>query len=175
MAASPAKRAGTDTEQIGMRRGSRRIPRGWLTLVLVVVAGCSVFDPDDYEDERERLSERREQWRSQGIDSYEFVLQRLCFCGGGTTPANVVVRNGQRISVTNVETGEPVPELFEDAYLTVAELFAFIEDAIEREAYSIDVEYDAQYGYPTSIRIDYIENAVDEEMAFEASAMRPQR
>ena len=119
--------------------------------------------------------EARERWRAQGIDSYEFVLRRLCFCGGGIEPATVVVRNGMRISVTVVATGEPVPAPFAEYYPTVEGLFGFIEDAIDRRAHSITAVYDAQMGFPTSIRVDYDENTIDEEMAFEASSLRPQR
>ncbi len=101
------------------------------------------------------------------------MLQRLCFCGGGTAPAEVVVRNGQRVSVTIVETGEPVPAQFASLYLTVDELFDFVEDAIDRKAHRIDVEYDPDLGVPIEISIDYEENVIDEEMAFRASSFTP--
>ena len=146
-----------------------------LLLETVALSGCNLLDPDEFDDETERLEESRGKWRSQGIDDYEFVLRRLCFCGGGTNPARVVVRDGLRLSVTDTTTGEPIPAQFAQYYLTVEELFDFIADAIERRAHSIDVEYHAAFGYPTSIRIDYIENAIDEEMAFEAGNLRPLR
>jgi hypothetical protein len=74
-----------------------------------------------------------------------------------------------------VETGQPVPDQFAQYYLTVEELFDFILDAVERKAFKIEVDYDRTYGYPTSIRVDYIQNAIDEEMAFQASALVPLR
>jgi Family of unknown function (DUF6174) len=147
-------------------------------LTIIAVAGlgaCSVLDVDGRDSEREKLEAHRAQWQSQGVDSYEFVLRRLCYCGGGTTPATVVVRNGQRVSVTDVETGMPIAENFAQYYLTIDELFDFIADAIDRKAYQIDVTYDAAYGFPRQISIDYLENAIDEEMAFEASSFQPQR
>lgn len=155
-----------------------RAPLGqWIVAVALVLVGvsCSVLGLDEYDRERDRLEAARAQWRAQGFDSYSFMLQRLCFCAGGTDPATVVVHKGERISVTVVETGEPVPAEFAQYYLTVAELFDFIEDAIDREAYSIEVEYEASLGYPTSIAIDYLRNVIDEEMAFEASALQPYR
>jgi hypothetical protein len=74
--------------------------------------------------------------------------------------------------VTDLETGDAIPEEWRPFYLTVPELFDFVEDAIDRRAHEIDVRYDPESGYPTHIRIDYVENAIDEEMAFEASALR---
>lgn len=145
----------------------------WLLVLLpVAVAGsCSVLGLDDYEGERDRLDAARAVWQAQGPTSYVFVLQRSCFCGGGTQPARVTVEDGQRVSVTVVDTGEPVPAEFEQYYLTVDELFDFVEDAIDRKAHRITVEYDRDVGYPVSIFIDYQENAIDEEMGFEASAL----
>jgi Family of unknown function (DUF6174) len=152
-------------------RGARMV----IAVALAGLSACSVLDIDGRESEREKLEAHRSQWQAQGVDSYEFVLRRLCFCGGGTSPATVVVRNGQRVSVTDVETGTPIPENFVQYYLTIDELFDFVADAIDRKAYQIDVTYDATFGFPTRIAIDYIENAVDEEMAFEASSFLPQR
>jgi hypothetical protein len=155
------------------QRGIRSFALG--AAFAALTASCGIFDPDGRDDVRDDLAAAKELWRSQGFDSYEFVLRRLCFCGGGTEPAAVVVRNGARVSVTVVETGQPMPANFAQYYLTVPELFTFIEDAIARDADSIVVSYDRQYGFPTSIRIDYARNTADEEMAYEASALRPLR
>jgi hypothetical protein len=145
-----------------------------LALTVTAASGCgTVLGNDEYAAERERLDDARKVWATQGWDSYTFVLQRLCFCGGGTEPGEVVVQSGVRVSVTSVQTGEPIPEAWQQYYLTVPELFDFIEDAIDREAHSIDVTYATGSGYPTHIAIDYVENVIDEEMAFQASALTP--
>jgi hypothetical protein len=140
----------------------------------VVLSACGVTDPDVYETERDRLAASRELWSSQGFDSYAYVLQPRCYCLV-TAAGNVFVRNGQITGVTSVETGEPVPQTWLQVYMTVDQLFALIEDAIDRSAHSLDIAYHAQYGYPTHIRIDYIENMIDEEMGFEASSLAPLR
>lgn len=143
-----------------------------LALVPIGLGGCTVLGIDEYDAERDRLEDARQLWSAQGWDSYAFTLQRLCFCAGGTDPAEVVVLAGARVSVTVLETGLPVPAEYAQYYLTVAELFDFVEDAIDRKAHEIVVSYHRTLGYPVSVRIDYIENAIDEEMAFAASAMR---
>jgi hypothetical protein len=144
-------------------------------LVLFGLGACTVLGPDDREQERDRLEDARRLWRAQAWDSYAFTLQRLCFCAGGTDPAEVVVRSGRRVSVTVLPTGVPVPDQFAPFYLTVEELFDFIEDALDRDAHEVEVTYERTLGYPVSIRIDYIENAIDEEMAYQASNLRPLR
>lgn len=157
---------------------SRRRPAmdlfGLLVLIPVLFgASCSVLGLDDYDDERERLEAARAAWESQDIDDYSYVLRRICFCAGTTQPARIVVENGETVSVTIVETGEPVGEHEVEFFLTIPGLFDFVEDAIDREAHSIDVAYDPDRGIPLTISIDYEELAVDEEMAFEASQFEP--
>ena len=158
-----------------MISATRSMDASFLAMCLVVAGGCTVIGIDQYGAEREKLEDARRLWQAQGWDSYAFTLQRLCFCAGGTDPAEVVVRNNERVSVTDIGTGEPIPAEFVQYYLTVPELFDFIEDAIDREAHEIDVSYDPSAGYPVAIQIDYIQNAIDEEMAFEASALRALR
>jgi hypothetical protein len=72
------------------------------------------------------------------------------------------------VSVYDVETGEPVTEPLA-TYPTVEELFAEVEDAIRREAFRLQAAYDDELGYPTNVSIDFLEYAVDEEMAFVVS------
>jgi hypothetical protein len=138
----------------------------------LVLASCGLLDPESG-NQSGQLAEARAQWALRSIDSYDFVLRRSCYCGGGTEPARVQVRDGVRTSVVYVEDGTTVPPLFAPLYLTVPELFDFIEDAIDRGAHSIQVRYHATLGYPTSIQVDYLEAAVDEEMAFTATDLVP--
>lgn len=157
-----------------MSRTKRAVQALFFLLTVTVAGSCgSVLGDDEYATERERLAAAREAWAARGWDSYSFVLQRLCYCAGGTDPADVVVEAGVRVSVTSRLTGESIPEEWQQYYLTVPELFDFIEDAIDRKAFSIDVTYASGAGWPTHIAIDYLENAIDEEMAFEASALTP--
>jgi hypothetical protein len=41
-----------------------------------------------------------------------------------------------------------------------------VQDAYERDAHEIQVEFDPGRGYPTRIWIDYVEMMADEEMGF---------
>ena len=108
------------------------------------------------------LRAARARWESSGIDSYELTVRRLCFCGF-VEPVRIKVVDGVIVSRTIVPTGEPVPEMYASAYPDVPGLFAIVEEAAN-EADELNTEFDATYGYPTDISIDWIENAVDDEM-----------
>jgi uncharacterized protein DUF6174 len=113
------------------------------------------------------LEDARRTWSRQGITSYRFTVNVLCFCIS-RGPFAVVVERGSVTSVTDPATGEPrTPDAF--VPLTVEALFAKVEDAIESDADEIDVRYHATLGYPEEIAIDFIERAIDDEVTYTAS------
>jgi hypothetical protein len=121
----------------------------------------------------EDLEDARRTWSRQGLTSYRFNVSQLCFCGPDVRGVfHVVVERGSVTSVTDAETGAPrtphpaVP-------LTVEALFDKVEEAIERDADEIDVRYDPMLGYPQEIAIDFIENAIDDEVTYVVSDLMP--
>jgi hypothetical protein len=140
-------------------------------LVVVALAGLSACDnPMSATDD---LEDARRMWRSQGITSYTFRVEVLCFCvEEGRGPFAVTVEQGRVASVTDPETGAP-RAANEFVPLTVEALFDKVEDAIERDAADLDVRYDARYGYPVEVAIDFIANAIDDEVTYRASDLAP--
>ena len=74
------------------------------------------------------------------------------------------VENGVIVEVRNVNGTlvDPGSSLFQDAY-SVENLFERLETALEENLNKIRVDYDATYGYPTSVYIDYDVNLADDE------------
>ena len=144
--------------------------RAAVVAAVVALSACdNPMGPDD------DLEEARQKWSRQGFDSYRFTVSQLCFCGPDVRGTfRVVIQRGQVASVTDAQTGEPrtphpaVP-------LTVEALFQKIEDAIDEDADEIDVRYDPALGYPQEIAIDFIENAIDDEVTYTASDLAPIR
>ena len=104
-------------------------------------------------------------WNKQNLSNYRYTLSNGCFCiPDARGPVVIEVRNRQTVSVTSVETGQAVDPQFFQRYNTIPKLFNVIEDAIKRQAFSLDVEYNHRYGYPTKINIDYNAQIADEEI-----------
>ena len=110
------------------------------------------------------LRAARARWESRGIDSYELTVRRLCFCAF-VEPVRVKVLDGVIVSRTIASTGEPVPAVYTSYYPDVPGLFAIVEEAAT-DAHEFDAEFDANYGYPTEISIDWIMNVADDEEAY---------
>ena len=109
-------------------------------------------------------------WEANRSGDYTFEYHPVCFClRDFVQPVEVKVRNRVVESVTYLESGEsPATNGFPD-YHTIDGLFDVIQDAIDREAARITVNYDPEIGYPTSVSIDYALNMADEEFAFTAT------
>ncbi|MFS0518240.1 DUF6174 domain-containing protein [Nostoc sp. UIC 10607] len=112
-----------------------------------------------------RLQFNRHLWNQQNISNYRYTFSNGCFCiPDARGPVVIEVRNGQTTSITSVATGQVVnPEFFQN-YKTIPKLFNVIQDAINRQAFSLNVSYSPGLGYPTQIEIDYNSQIADEEI-----------
>lgn len=109
----------------------------------------------------------RDTWERAHLTSYSFDFQRFCFCIP-TEPARITVTNGQVSAVILLRTGQP-PDSSSFAYydVTIDDLFDELGGALA-QASQVTVTYDQVLGYPRTIAIDYIANAVDDEISYEA-------
>lgn len=117
------------------------------------------------------LAANREKWESQHITHYRFELHVSCFCAfRDQMPLTIEVKDGKVVSMIDSK-GQPVTQFGElfDTYNTIDKLFAKLDAALNGEADSTTVEYDSAKGFPTSIYIDYIQEAADDEIGFTVS------
>lgn len=152
---------------------------GYLIVLLSVLllSSCdSVIDGRKGDD----FTEHRSLWEEQGIESYTFEFSKLCYCGGLFNPATIVVKADTIHAVLDPETGEPLrdPQTGElvlpnypNSFQTIDELFDVIENA-RKKADKLDAEYNRELGYPMFIGIDYIKEAVDDEVTYKVDKFR---
>jgi hypothetical protein len=133
-----------------------------LIAIGLTLASCGVLDPDR---RIEGLDAAKARWALLQVDDYQLTLRRLCFCQD-YDPVRITVVDGVVAARVYVETGAPVPADRAALFPGVPGLFALLEEANRREA-SINVTFDQQYGFPTNAFIDYIKNAIDDELSFE--------
>ena len=129
----------------------------------VLLAGCSL-SPASTE-----LEQNRALWEAQNASDCQFQLSILCFCPYySQMPLTIKVRDGEAISISAADGSDVTPNLeYYSQADTIEELFGIIESAQAGGADEIKVEYDPDYGYPVSIDIDYIKQAVDDEVSYQ--------
>jgi hypothetical protein len=121
------------------------------------------------------LATNREKWNAAGVNHYTFELLVSCFCPfSEIMPITVEVKDGQIVSMTDVN-GQAVEGEFaqyiEEA-ASMDRLFALAEKNAA-EADEIQVTYDAQYGFPAAINVDFIKLAVDDEISYYVNNFKP--
>lgn len=137
-------------------------------LVLLPLA-CTAAPPDtEPVDDHDAALQR---WEAAGLADYQFDFQQECFCvREQVQPVTIEVRGGSITRVVSRETGEDV----EDERLrwhTVRELFDVITDARQQGVTPLNVEYDAELGYPTRIEAGSL--AADAGVVYHASNLQP--
>ena len=131
----------------------RRLP---LTTLLLLGACASPTTPGN------DLAEHRALWEAQGLTDYTFDVRRVCYCQF-VGDVRVTVKDGVITGVTEIASEVARdPETFR----TIDGLFDLVQDAYDRDAHEIQVEFDPGRGYPTRIWIDYVQMMADEEVGF---------
>jgi hypothetical protein len=138
----------------------------WLGLVLFAMfLGACSFQGNDGSDLLD-LSANYRLWQRQHTTTYDYVLERYCFCAFFGAYA-VSVRADTVYAAIRLEDDEPVTQEALQYFPTINGLFDVVAEAIEK-ADRLDVEYDPTRGYPTRIDIDYLKNAIDDEIVYQA-------
>jgi hypothetical protein len=130
---------------------------------VLAVAACGITDPSLEQRRTGELTRNMAVWAAADIDSYRYTLQRDCEClpsmGGGRFVVTVV--DGEVSRAEWSHSGEPVDDQVLGRLETVDEMFVMIAAAMEADAFRIDVEYDAQLGYPRRVDISELEGVTD--------------
>lgn len=137
------------------------------TLPLVGLAlACSISGPEEPVDPLVRLDDSRRAWQQSGISQYELAMRRSCGeCPPAAALAVIVSVSAGEKTVSLAVNGEPVDPSFAGLYPDVGGLFELIETALANGA-EVDVNYDDDRGYPRSVSIDAVPQAVDDEFGY---------
>ena len=149
--------------------------RTLLLLLIIPFISCSLFN-----NENDGYEQALEQWNETKSNDYEFTFNVGCFCPA-YTPARIIVQADTVYKILNpgtedslmVQTGENTfqyaGDVYSESYKTIDELFDVIINARKQNATKIDVKYNSTIGYPESISIDYIKDAIDDEVGYSVS------
>jgi hypothetical protein len=96
---------------------------------------------------------------------YSFVLEQQCYCPL-TGPVKVTVEDGEITSAVIVKGGNGMKkgtEAPEYLHLTINDVIAHANDT---SAAKIDVDWPEGQDWPSTVAVDQIENAVDDEVTY---------
>ena len=139
-----------------------------IALASVLLAGCSSFSNSE-------LSGARNRWQAAHISHYRYKLNVGCFCAFTQhMPLTIEVENGRVVNMSFEDGSALSPQDQQNfaQYQTVDALFDFTAQSI-RKADEVKTEYDPAYGFPARVQIDFIKQAVDDELALSVSDFQP--
>ena len=145
-----------------------------ITFFALAVAACS--SGAQASGEQTELERNQEKWRDANISHYQFNVHISCFCAFvQDMPLVIEVMDGEVVSM-EYQSGKAVEdmnrELF-DRFATIDRIFAEIETDLAGAADKVTVTYDSTYGFPVDIVIDYVEEAIDDELYLTVSGFEP--
>lgn len=144
-------------------------------VLAIMLTACSAVVP------KSEVERAREKWEDAKVSHYRFNLFIGCFCVySQDMPLIVEVKDGQVISM-QYQSGKDIEagnlEYFQ-RFATFEKLFNEIENGFASkgsdgttgsQAEEVKVTYDEAYGFPTQVSIDFIKNAVDDELGLTVS------
>jgi hypothetical protein len=138
-----------------------------LFTLVFILAACSLGGSE--------FSQNQKKWTDTNVTHYRFELSIGCFCPfRDQMPLKVEVQKGEVVSLTMPDgtVVSPTDANYETfvKYATIDKLFAELQADQGGKADSVTVKYDATYGFPTEINIDFIKAAVDDELYLSAAA-----
>jgi hypothetical protein len=139
----------------------RKLGMIFLVFLVACLSACDA-------SQRRAFEQNHSLWESQAIQHYRFDLGIGCNCPWyDLMPLTVEVQNGEIVSM--VASNEEDITSYLDTFLphgTIESLFDTADSAISRWTYKLEVQYDATYGFPTSIVIDPYRMITDDAIGY---------
>jgi len=135
-----------------------------------------VFISCDSDDEgMTEFKMAKAKWEKLQFDDYVIQENLSCFCGGlleWSTRVINSVKDSVYYNESNLPNGQTYQMVFDGAR-TIDEAFDYIENFDAKSVAAFEVTYDEQFGFPKSIFIDHVKDAVDDEIAYLYSNFTP--
>ena len=136
-----------------------------LLIAALALAACASLNASADQSE---LSLNQQKWQDANISHYRYNLAISCFCVfTQDMPLVIEVQDGEVVSM-EYSTGNPIDasslEYFQ-RFSTINGVFEQLQKDSNGEADEVVVAaYDATYGFPNDVKIDYIKEATDDKI-----------
>jgi hypothetical protein len=143
-------------------------------LLLSPLAACDgITGVDDLSRAQSELDRNWDRFQSTAPLSYSYTVRVTCACSSDVTrPVTVWVDRGNIEYLLYADDNRPVPLSVANSFPSAEQLFDAIQDAIDRQADYIDIDYDPTYGYPTDVYIDYDRRVSSDELVLRTWGMQ---
>ena len=153
---------------------TRRMRAARCLFALAGLTAAAACNDDTTRPQLRTLAAAEAQWQaSSARDAYVITQTRECFCPFGPTAFSVTVIRDTITLVRNLSTGDVVDPAQWTLYRTVLQLFAEVRRSLATPGMLREVQYDATRGIPTTLSLDPVLNAVDDEIVYRTTFVGP--
>ncbi len=147
-----------------------------IMMSVFLLLGCNsddepVNEPDVPLTGQKALDVNQTKWADANLTTYTFVVASSCFC----VPEENIVVNVVDDAVASAFFS-PSGVLLDDVRLaetlTIDGYFGLIQQGIDGEFAQVDVEYNADFGFPTRLYIDRSEGIADDEVEYQIGSLQ---
>ncbi len=138
-------------------------------LTTIILAFPALFGCNENESELDELEAMRQRWENLDLKDYSYEAGYNCYCGG-TGPYTLEFVDGELDTVylsdgesSNIDY-EAMVEMTEN--LVIETLFQRIEEHINQNPHSYNIEYNLKYFFPKEAYFDFEEDIADEELGY---------
>jgi hypothetical protein len=142
-----------------------------LIIALVALAASCHDDPTSPAEGAYRAATARWQSMRPSGNSYRIDQQVSCFCIWGGSVFEVTVANGVVTRAVDKQTAKDVATAELGRFRTVDQLFADVASALQVPGMLRGVTYDPLLGYPSSVSLDPLPHAADDEVLYFTSRL----
>lgn len=108
-------------------------------------------------------------WDKLNSSSYTYNFRASCFCiEEWVKEVTITVTADTISSVVFTDNQQQPTQIKPYQWYTVDKLFDIAKTVLD-EAYTYELEFDSELGYPTLISVDWLKDAVDDEVTYYAS------
>ena len=83
----------------------------------------------------------------------------------------LTVRDNKIVGGVDIATTQPVPPQALQSYQTVDQMFTWLQDVKARDPVRLAIDYDARFGYPVRVDVDYSTGLADDELSIEQRSL----
>ena len=137
-----------------------------IAVAALALAACAGATASANQNQSE-LDDNQQKWQDANISHYRYNLSISCFCVfTQDMPLIIEVQDGKVVSMeytsgNEIDAGSR--EYFQ-RFETIDKVFEQLQKDIGGEADEVVVTYNANYGFPEEVKIDYVLEATDDEI-----------
>ena len=142
--------------------------RQTISLLLLLAGALSCGDDGIAGPGSTELARAESRWNRSGIGAGSYTMHQFlsCFCLDAGTVYEITVSDNAIIRVVHAASGAELPASQYGRFRTVTALFDEIRVAIVRGNVLTAALYDPALGYPATVSLDRVPEAVDDEVSY---------